>query len=200
MKTATIFAATLALALGACAGQETTRSGFLRDYSGMAADPTGALVYRAPTAPGRYDAFMVDEVAFMPGAKSERVDAAEIAALRQHFKAAVEKAFAQGFRLAGRPGPGVMRVRLAITGVDRADATLNYIATPLVGPVSNGGASSESDVADSQSGKRLAALSLHTNANPFKGGLFEYYTQLGHAKSALELHAAELYRQVAGGK
>ncbi len=196
MKTPSMILAAAALLLGACANQENTRSGFLRDYSRMAPDASGALVERAPAA-ARYRAFMVDDVAYLPGPRSENVSAAEIAELRAHYKDAAVKVFAQHYVHTATPGPDVLRIRLAITGIDKADATLNYIATPLVGPVSNGGASSEGEIVDSTTGKRLAAFSTHTNANPFKGGLFEYYTRLGHAKAVLALHAAELHTQFA---
>jgi len=198
MKTPSMFLAAAALLLGACANQETTRSGFLRDYSLMTPDASGALVERAPAS--RYRAFVVDEVAYLPGARSEAATAAEIAELRAHYKAAAVKVFAQHYVQTAAPGPDVLRIRLAITGIDKADATLNYIATPLVGPVSNGGASSEAEIVDSTTGKRLAALSAHTNANPFTGGLFEYYTRLGHAKAVLARHAAELHTQFAAAQ
>jgi hypothetical protein len=201
MNPPSMLLAAAALLLGACANQETTRSGFLRDYSRMAPDASGALVERAAGGPqavaARYRAFMIDDVAYLPGARSEHASAAEIAELRAHYKDAAVKVFAQHYVHTATPGPDVLRIRLAITGIDKADATLNYIATPLVGPVSNGGASSEGEIVDSTTGKRLAALSVHTNANPFKGGLFEYYTRLGHAKAVLARHAAELHTQFA---
>lgn len=201
MKTSSIFLAAGALLLGACANQETTRSGFLRDYSRMAPDASGALVERAPATaqlqPARYRAFMVDDVAYLPGSRSELATDTEVAELRAHFREAIVKAFTENLVYTKTPGADVLRIRLAITGIDKANATLNYIATPLVGPVSNGGASSEGEIVDSTTGKRLLALSTHTNATPFKGGLFEYYTNLGHAKSVLTRHATELHAQFA---
>ncbi len=181
----------LGTALSACAAQETTRSGFMTDYSQLQQSAEGDLRFSArPTA--AYNAFLVDDVAYMPNGKSAPLTTTEIDALRAHHKAAAEAAFAETFQKAAAPAPGVMRIRLAITGVDKADTTLNYVSTLLVGPLSNGGASSEGEVVDSISGARLAALSTHTNATPFKGGLFGYYSELGHAKAVLERHVAQL--------
>ncbi|MCZ8122396.1 MAG: DUF3313 family protein [Magnetospirillum sp.] len=199
MRNASVLLAAGAMLLGACANQETTRSGFLRDYGRMAPDASGALVER-PAAPSRqpavrYRAFMVDEVTYLPGKRSEPATETEIAGLRAHFREAAVKAFAQSYTYTETAGPDVLRVRLAITGIDKAISTLNYIATPLVGPLSNGGASSEAEIVDSMTGARLLAFSTHTNATPFKGGLFQYYTSLGHAKSVLARHATELHAQ-----
>jgi hypothetical protein len=186
-----------ALVLGACARQETTRTGFLHDYSAMAPSSGGSLAYRAAAGAAGYTAFIVDDVVYMPGAKSEALDETDIAALRAHFKSVAHTAFARDFRAVDSAGPGVLRVRLAITGIDKASAVLNYVTTPLAGPVSNGGASSEAEIVDSVSGVRLTALSTHSNATPFKGGLLGYYTKLGHAKSLLQRHAEQLRDQLA---
>lgn len=111
------FAAAICLALlSACAGQETTRPGFLGDYSAMKADKDGALRQRASAAAHiaeRYRAFIVDHVVYRPGPKSEKLSEAEIAELGAHYRNAATKLFGEKYQAANGPRPGVMRVRLA---------------------------------------------------------------------------------------
>jgi len=180
--------------LSACASQETTRTGFLSTYDHMrvAENDEDALIYKA-TAKMAYTRFMVDEVTYAPGQKSEiDVTPEQIAEIKKFYQNATIKSFSERYQYTNQPDYGVMRVRLAITGIDKANSTLNYVTLALVGPVSNGGASSESEVIDAMTGEKIVALSTHTNANPINGGVFEYFTKTGHAKSVLADHAKQL--------
>lgn len=180
--------------LSACPSQETTRTGFLNTYDHMriAEDDKDALVYKAP-AKMAYTRFMVDEVTYAPGQKSEKdVTPEQIAEIKKSYQDAAIKTFSKRYQYTNQPDYGVMRVRLAITGIDKANSTLNYVTVALVGPVSNGGASSESEVIDAMTGEKIAALATHTNADPINGGVFEYFTKTGHAKSVLADHAEQL--------
>ena len=181
-------AAALALAalLAACANQQQTDTGFL-----------DAAPVSSQAITGDYRAFLIDEVVFRPadGAVQNRGDD-DAAQLLRAYRAALDAAFATRFARAEVPGPGVLRVRAAVTGYARADVVLNVIATPLVGPVSNGGAATEAEVLDAVTGERIAALAGARNEHLFTVGPFAYYRGLAMAEQALARMAQDLAARV----
>lgn len=180
-----------ALLIAGCASQAPTRTGFLER------DGAPATVAGQPVEVARYDRFVVDPVEFRPGTTvSSDVDAAALEQLKGELDAAVRTVFSASFAPADAPGPGVLRVRYAITGVETSQPVLNALTLLLVGPVSNGGVSTEAEVVDSVTGERLAALVTATNALPWRGGVGGYFSSLGHASTLLAQHAELLYRQL----
>jgi len=188
------------LITAACASQQTTQTGFLNEAA-IAAQPLRI----DPNAPdrlavaasadqvARYHSVLIEDVAFRPGPKiPDRIDPAVLADLRTSYRAALAEAFGQRFQIVATSGPGVLRVRAAITGYERANVALNVAMLALVGPVTAGGAASESEALDSVTGERIAALATHDNGTPLMGGPVGYYTQHGHARRALARHATEL--------
>jgi Protein of unknown function (DUF3313) len=176
--------------LSACASQQTTRTGFLNSYTHMdvSEEDKDALVYKSRTKKA-YSHFMVDEVTYSPGQKSEKdLSADQLLELKKSYREAAIKTFSEKYQYTNLPAEGVMRLRLAITGIETPYLVINYLA----GPLSNGGASSESEVIDAISGERIVALSTHSNANPINGGVIEYFTKTGHAESVLKIHAEQL--------
>lgn len=191
--------AALLPALAACAAQTTTRTGFLahNDAAPLAADPADADRLVARAAPERlagYSGYLIDDIAFRPGPHAPGVADAEVLAdLRAAYRDALDTAFARHFGRAAAPGPGVLRVRAAITGYERANVAANVVTSALlIVPVTAGGAASEAEVVDSVTGERLAALATHTNGTPLLGGPVGYFTRHGHARRALARQADEL--------
>jgi hypothetical protein len=118
-------------ALGAsmlgCATQETqTKSGipgFLGDYSMLkeekdaAGDPVRRYV-SPRLAPGAYQKLMLDAVQFYPAPQaSEYVDMKTYNDVRNYVEMQMRSKLAAKVPLASAPGPGVVRVRTAITSV-----------------------------------------------------------------------------------
>lgn len=157
----------LALALGvALAGcgvqrtppQELCRldgySGFLEDYSRLEPSPMhdGAM-YEQWTELGGYERFIVDPMQVLPrltvdGAPITPAIADELSAsLREEV---VDALRAGGFSIETEPGPGVARVRGAITELQRSRRIEGK-------PIVIGGASAEVEITDSVTGKRLGA-------------------------------------------
>ncbi|MES2723286.1 MAG: DUF3313 family protein [Pseudomonadota bacterium] len=185
----------------ACASQQTTQTGYL---GGAPLTPVGAKGSRALTYSaddrGRaaYKAVLVERPSFHPGHRTPREPkSADVAALTAAYAEALERHFGRRYALVEQPGPGVLRVRAAITGYDLADVTANVLLTPLVGPMSNGGAASEAEVLDSLTGERMAALATHTNGSMWGGGPLKFFRARAHAERALDGHARRLAAQVA---
>ncbi|OQX04694.1 MAG: hypothetical protein BWK73_35460 [Thiothrix lacustris] len=196
----TLIAAIIAslVLLSACSNLETTRSGFLNNYEQMQPDGKGTLTYSNSLAQKRYTAFLVDDVQYSQGDKGEVLNAEQIATLKDTYRNAVTKAFSDNYTLVSTPAANVMRVRLSITSVNKSTVPLNYVSTlVLLTPVSNGGISTESEIVDALTGERLSALSTHSNPNVLDGKFSGYFNPIGHAKAALESHAAQLRETIA---
>lgn len=129
-------------------------SGFLKDYSRLEPSPThpGAW-YEQWTELPDYDAFIVDPIQVLvtrtlDGRPIDAEDAAELgSALRTEVTDALRIG---GFRIAVEPGPGVARVRGAITELSRTQRRQGQ-------QLQIGGASCEVEITDCLSGKRVAA-------------------------------------------
>jgi hypothetical protein len=198
------YAAVLSLLmLTGCDSQQPARTGFLADapLAAMAGDPD-ALAFTAPAERLRgYRAVWVEPVAFRPGpAAPAEPQAAVLDDLRATYREELSAAFAaRNYRVldsAPADPAQVLHVRAAITGFERANVGLNALTTLVVGPVTAGGAASESEVRDAATGQRLAALATHSNATPFLGGPHNYYRAHGHARAALARHAQDLAAQL----
>lgn len=185
----------------ACATQQTTRTGYLgvAPLTPVGAKGSRALAYSAEhQIRTPYKAVLVEAPAFQSGPNTPRNPKPEdVAALTTAYRESLKRHFGQRYAIAERPGPGVLRVRAAVTGYDLADVTVNVLLTPLVGPMSNGGAASEAEVLDSQSGERIAALATHTNGSMWGGGPMKFFKARAHAERALDLHAKRLAALVA---
>src|SRR5262245_46520198 len=95
-------------------------SGFLDDYSRLRAGAPGeaVLVYRNPDADWtRYDKVLLEPVTLWRSGRNSLapVPEADLLRLVNALEDAVRRQLGEGFRLTDQPGPGVMRIRLAIT-------------------------------------------------------------------------------------
>ena len=135
------------LFVAACAARRTgppvDYSGFLDDYSFLRPGEAGdvALVYRNPDA--RWTSY--DKVLFEPvtlwrsGRKSlDRVPEGDLLRLIADLEGAVRQRLGDGFGLVGEPGPGVMRIRLAITEARVSDPVLDVLRGRSGGDVTAG--------------------------------------------------------------
>lgn len=168
----------VSVALGACKSTRglggAEESGFLRDYSDLKAGERGEaqLVYINPDVDwSKYNAVMIDSVTLWRDAETSDVPAAEQQQLTDHLYAAIHKQLSQDYEIVDKPGPGVLRVRAAITEAKGANVAANVVtgvvpqlrmASMVVGLGTNtavlvGKASLEGEVTDSVSGERLLA-------------------------------------------
>ena len=107
-------------------------SGFLDDYSVLRPGAPGevALVYRNPKADWTsYDKVLLEPVTlWRSGRKSlDAVPEEDLLRLIGGLENAVRRRLGEGFRLVDEAGPGVMRVRLAITEARATDPILDVM-------------------------------------------------------------------------
>lgn len=181
------------IALGACStgGQRLTRSGFISDYSEMR--PTKEhrkdAIFVAPDyAAATYTKVIVEPVEWYapdrPQQTRERLQANFHERLVRHMGAKYQVVGAD------QAGPGVLRVRSAITGTRRSRWYLNVPAQAaqlavggfgLIRP-SAGGASEEMQVQDAVTGKPLVQVATFRNGKPWH--VSGSYVPYDHARGA----------------
>jgi hypothetical protein len=168
----------LAVALGGCAATQQARkvepSGFLGNYAQLQEGGEGEakLVYIDRTANwAGYDKMMIDPVTIWYDADASNVPKEEAQVLADYLDASLRHHLKQDYALVDRPGPGVLRLRVAMTEAQGAKTALNLVSTvvPQLRALSTvkkiatgthafvGRAGVEAEILDSMSNRRLAA-------------------------------------------
>lgn len=157
--------------------REVEKSGFLGDYSLL--EPGGkeqaALRYVNPNARfSAYDTVLIEPVTIWASDRSSMNEVSEEdrTMLVDYLHTAVTDALSRDYGIATVPGPGVMRLRLAITEASQAPVVMSTVSNvvPQMLLISNikkmatgtqafvGDAAVEGELLDSLTGERLAAF------------------------------------------
>jgi hypothetical protein len=181
--------------LAACATTTQTRSvkpaGFLKDYSQLkkGKGDQALLVYINPSADfSRYDKLLIDPVTLWRRPKSEPspIPAEDLQRLVDYLDASIRNKLKDDYRIVERPGPGVLRMRCAITEARQSEPfgdTISNILPPavalnLIKKVATGTsafvgrAAIEAELLDSLTNERLAAaVDERAGTKTFEGKL-----------------------------
>ena len=199
-------AGALTFMLAGCAsyqgGKQAVRSGFLEDYPPFEKGREGVdQVWLKPDVDWKaYDKLMLDEVVFFFSDQSEYkgLTADELKELSEAYHKAFFDAMQDGYELVSEPAPGVLRMRTAITGLEKSSPVANTFSTVIpVGlginlikkgatgeNLSVGNVSCEAEILDAETTDRLAAV---VDFRP--GEKLEGFSGLGPAKAAFEFWA-----------
>ncbi len=175
----------LASMLAACAGLKARRTGFLEDYSGLEKiQGKEEWVYVDPRVHAdTYSRFIVDPIQInLDESDTKRFTTEEIEELAQFFYATAVAKISESRQVVTEPGPGVARIRIALTGIRRSKALANILPVGRLLGSGMGGASMESEWLDSQNGDQVAAFVVASTGSRFEGGGM---TKMSHAKRAI---------------
>lgn len=172
-----------------CQAPKASHSGFLGDYSQLRPNPDieDAEYYQDPNKNLKdYDKFLIDPVIvhFAPNAKGIALDPAKVAELTDYARSQAVEALSKRYQVVESPGPGVLRIRAALTDIQKTTPALNiHPATKLSG-MGLGGASMEAEALDAQTGERVFAVvdSRQGDRLAIGAGL----SGLGHAKQVID--------------
>lgn len=202
--------------LAACAStsqaRKTTTSGFLKDYSQLKPGGEGQaqLLYIDPAAKfSAYNAILMEPITvYATSADSAlaKVPEEEMEELLNYLDVTVREQLSSDYKLVTQPGPGVMRLRIALTEAQGAKVGLNAISsvTPtglalsglkkaVTGKSTGVGATrAEMEILDAQSGKRLAAA-----VDERVGGKTSSFSKWQSAKDAFDYWAQRLKARLA---
>jgi hypothetical protein len=208
LHTASIAIISLCLTVG-CAGQKLAvknYSGFLGDYSKLQAGPEGGVDQRYIKEGvdfKKYNKIMLDQVRFYfnNDAADKGIDADEMKELADTFHRAVMDALGSAYPLTAKPGPNVMRIRVAITDMELPNRGINAISTVLpvglaISTVKSGvtgkgtgcgEVSMEFEALDSQTNRILA-----NGVDRRSGGKIDSMSKFGTAEEAFKFWAGRL--------
>jgi hypothetical protein len=179
----------LGATLAGCA-ETTERSGFLKDYSGLrpVAEGEDALFYQNPKRHLKeFTSFIVDPIVihFAPNAEGTGIDPAELKELADFWHAETVKALSRRYKVVSEPGQGVLRLRAAITGIQKTVPVANIHPAMKMSGIGLGGASMEAEGVDSRTGERVvAAVDSRVGSRlGITAGLQTY----GHAREVMQL-------------
>jgi hypothetical protein len=169
----------VALSIGAagCATRQTGKaqpSGFLGDYSQLSPGGKGEaqLLYIRPNVDWKkYNAVLVDPVTIWLDSETSTLSQEEQAKLTNNLQSALVEALGIDYKIVQAPGPGVLRLRAAITEAQGAKLLMNAVTglvpqarlVAMVGGMATktsvlvGKCSVEGEVLDSVTGQRLMA-------------------------------------------
>lgn len=156
----------LAMVLGVtlfvgCGPKAQKQTGFLSDYSKLEEESEASLRYLDKAALKRYSGFIVDPVQvriYSEKKADKKLTAEQIADLTGYMhKKMVEAVEGAGKKVAHWPGPGVARLRIALTNIQKTDAINLLPQATLIG-VGVGGASVEAEIIDSMNGQQIGAI------------------------------------------
>ena len=152
-------------------------SGFLKDYSRLKKGEGDEALqeYINPAADfSAYDKVLIDHITLWRPAKSDlaELDEVDVQNLGNYLHKAIKTQLEKDYKIVTTPGPGVMRIRVAITEASDSSAPMNMITTIVpVGIVISAGkrlitgtaafvgaAGIEGEITDSASGKVLAEI------------------------------------------
>jgi len=195
-----------ALTLAAGCAIKGRYSGFLKDYPKFEPGAKGGadLVFIKENVDFKsYDKVMMDHVVFWlsKDSKYRGIHADELQELADAFHKAMADALKDGYPLVTEPGPGVLRIRFAITDVVATrllwstDTTVNSEGLVIKRSMTKdynpiGGASMEMELLDSQTNGRIAAA-IDTKAAE-ESEVIKGLRKWGHAEDTFEFWAKRL--------
>jgi hypothetical protein len=150
----------LAVMLGGCS-KEVKHTAFLSDYSKLQKESGSSLRYVNEAAVDKYSTFIIDPVKVVyredVKAKDKLTEQQETDLTNYMYRKLVEAVQGAGKKIGNEPGPGVARVRVALTDADSTNF-INILPQASLLGVGIGGASMEAEVVDSVTGEQIGAV------------------------------------------
>ena len=183
----------VAVVIGICimfcgCGLKPEQTGFLSDYSKLEAKSDISYRYIAPGNPvAGYSKFIIDPVVIHFHTEDEgKIKQEDLTDLTNYMHNALVEAIEDEYAIVYRPGPGVARVRIAITDLKKSGVVQNIVPIGKIAGTGIGGASMEGELIDSQTGRQLGAL---VESQMGKRLSLAGYSTWGDAKAVMDMWA-----------
>ena len=134
-------------------------TGFLSDYSNLKPED-GSLRYVDTGLLGDYSQFIIEpvRVRIYHKLQSSKPDSATLTALANYMHNAIINAVGDRYEIVSQAGPGVARIRIAITDIESSLPVFNVLPQTRLTGEALGGASLEAELLDSESGVQIGAV------------------------------------------
>ena len=145
-----------------CVAETPRYTGFLSDYSKLESQSNTSFRYLDMTELGKYSKFIIEPVEmrlYKSSEASSSLSQEDRTDIKSYMHAALVKALEGGpYEIVYRPGPGVARVRVAITDLKKSEIIQNMMPLTKLAGTGLGGASLEAELVDSQTHKQIGAV------------------------------------------
>ena len=143
------------LAFG-CGSKPPPNTGFMSDYSKLKKADGERMRYTSPKLK-QYSSFLIEPPRML--AKDGQLSAEQRQEVAKYFDTSLRKGLtAAGYTVTDQPGPGVARVRVALTAINESAWWMNIHPGTKITGAGKGGAAMEGEVVDSVSGEQLGAV------------------------------------------
>lgn len=192
----------IAAAVGGCgATQQSTRierSGFLGDYSILAAGGEGEAAFRYLKAEAdwhSYDKIMLDPVTVWRTVEAGDIPTEDMQRLANNLYTSMYQELDKDYTMVSEPQSGAIRVQIALTEADRSNPTLDVVSTVIpIGlalssatqfvtgePTFGGGSTIELKATDAGTGEILGAAIDRRVAGKDLGGSYDSWDDVNSA-------------------
>ena len=185
-------------ALAACAApvDKPEETGFLSSYGSLKQVDDDYLFYTSGKS-ASYTKFILDPVVllFEQTEGDEKFTQEQLDDLKEYFDTKVQEQLTRdnGYEIVDEPGPGVARLRCALTDVEKSIGALNLLIYTKVTGAGLGGAAAEGELVDSVTGEQIAAaMRWGTGSRVLHAGL----TDTGDAKIAISRWAKDIRKEL----
>ncbi len=170
MRIIASYAALLALlVLSWSCGLAARRTGFLTDYSGLEEVASDVWFYVNDRVPvGTYSRFIVDPVESYIDLEESGFREEEVTEFAEYMHATIVRRLSDRYDVVTLPGPGIARIRIALTSISGSVPLLNIIPHTRITGAGRGGAAMEGEIQDSLSGEQVAAIVQGGSAGVFE--------------------------------
>jgi hypothetical protein len=144
-----------------CTAQEPVKTGFLSDYSKLTSVSNTSYRYIEPQKKiVKYSKFIIDPVIIQSytGEKTAKLSKEDQDTITTYMHDAMVKAIDGRYPVVNQPGPGVARMKVAITDLKKSKIVQNVIPISKIVGTGLGGASVEAELVDSVTNEQLAAV------------------------------------------
>ncbi|MHC4581858.1 MAG: DUF3313 domain-containing protein [Planctomycetota bacterium] len=141
-----------------CSAKLGRKKGFLHEYSKLERQFDVSYRYIGPYL-GCYSQFIVDpaEVHFHTGSKAHKLSEDNMTDMQNYMHTATVNAISDRYSIAYQPGPGVARLRVALTDLKKSKVLQKIYPTSKLLGTGLEGASMEAELVDSQNGMQIGA-------------------------------------------
>jgi len=208
----------LAMFCAACAGTHQVRSvetsGFLSNYSQLkeGKDDQALMVYTDPNVKfSEYSKIIIDPVSLKASEDSDmgKISAEDRQAIANYFYAALKENLSKKYAIVIEPGPGTMKLRVALTDMSGSKVVLDTLSSIVpVGIAVNllykgatgnstavGSATGEMELLDSTTGKRLIAAVDGRSGRKYTGK-FDKWGKWNDTKDACDYWAQRIAQRL----
>lgn len=176
-----------------CTANKPQKTGFLTDYSMLKPESDLTYKYMAPgKSLGNYSKFIIEPVSMYFYNKS-KIKEKTLIEMSNYMHAAVVKAIEDKYEVVQEPGPGVARVRSAITDLKKSRILMNIWPVSKIVGTGLGGATLEAELIDTGTNEQVAAF---VESQLGKRLSLEGLTSWGDAKAVMNRWAARFRKRL----